>query len=132
MVENTKKVATKLKEIIDRNGLAYLTEEPFKVYQELLQSKEADRKAAGLVLYALVNDVQNEVESDGDPASLSKEIQRRCSLNKKTADYLSTIFLNLYSKENQNSWKEKNLERLTQFFAEEFVCTWEGSAVWDI
>ncbi|MCD8223398.1 MAG: hypothetical protein LUC99_00855 [Clostridiales bacterium] len=131
MVESIGKITAKLKEIIDRNGLVYLTEEPYKVYQELLQSEKTDRKAAGLILYALVNDVQNEIEPGGDTISLSKLIQRKCSLNKKTADYLSAIFLNLYSKENKNSWKERNLEGLSQFFAEEFVCTWKGVAVWD-
>lgn len=99
MAESVEKVTTKLKEIIDRNGLAYLTEKPYKVYKELIQSEAADRKAAGLILYALVNDVQSEAEPGGDPTSLSKEIQRRCSLNKKAADYLSAVFLTLYSKE---------------------------------
>jgi len=131
MVESMQKLTIKLKELIDLYGLTYLTEEPYKVYQELLQSGKADRKTAGLVLYALVNDVQNEAKPGGDPVAFSEEIQRRCSLNKKSADYLSAVFLNLYSKENENSWKKKNLEGLSLFLAEEFVCTWEGSAVWD-
>lgn len=131
MAEKVEKVTAKLKEIIDRNGPDYLSEEPYKVYQELLRSETADRKAAGLILYALVNDVQGEAEAGSDPVSFSKESQRRCSLNKKAADYLSAVFLNLYSKENENSWKEKNLEGLSQFLTEDFICKWKGSSVWD-
>ncbi len=131
MAENVEKVAAKLKEIIDLNGMDYLTEEPYKVYQELLQSKVADRKTACLILYALMNRVQSKVKTDDAPISFSKEIQRICSLNKKAADYLSVVFLNLYSKENENDWRKKNMEGLAQFMAEEFECTWKGMAVWD-
>ena len=131
MAENVEKVTAKLKEIIDRNGPDYLSEKPYKVYQELLQSKAADRKSASLILYALVNDVQSKVEPGGEPVTISKIIQRKCSVNTKAADYLSAVFLSLYSEENENSWKEKELEGLSQFLADELEYTWKGYAVWD-
>ena len=33
-----------LKEIIDQNGLNYLADEPYRVYEKLLESGTADRK----------------------------------------------------------------------------------------
>ena len=131
MAENTDKVISGLKTIIDENGPDYPKREPYKVYQRLIDSKSAGKKTAGLILYALVNDVQNMVNPDIDPVQLSKKIQTKCSLNKNAADHLSMIFISLYSKENEKEWKEKDLEGLNQFMEENFICKWEGSAVWD-
>ena len=44
---------------------------------------------------------------------------------------LTAIFLSLYSQENKEEWKEKELEGLAQSLKEEFICTWDGHAVWD-
>lgn len=125
------KVIATLKEIIDQNGPAYLEEEPYKVYLELTQNGDVDRNTAGLVLYAFVNDVQSEVDSDCDPILLLKAIQNRCGLSKKTADCLLKIFLALYSKENKKEWKAKDREGFSQFLEEDFECTWKGSAIWE-
>ena len=35
-------VAEKLKELIDENGPKYLTEEPYKVYKELIRTKATE------------------------------------------------------------------------------------------
>ena len=42
-------IAGKLKEIIDRNGSSYLTDEPYKVYLELLNNSVADRNTAATI-----------------------------------------------------------------------------------
>lgn len=127
----TENVIIQLKEIIDNNGPDYLTDEPYKVYLKLVESDGVDRKTAGAVLYFLVNGGMDDIYPDTDPASLSKAIQSRCCLNKKMADELTAIFLSLYSQENKEEWKEKELEGLAQFLKEEFICMWDGHAVWD-
>ena len=42
-----------LKEIIDQNGLNYLADEPYRVYEKLLESGTADRKTAAVLLHLL-------------------------------------------------------------------------------
>lgn len=131
MEERIKRAIDELKTVVDQNGPDYLAREPFKVYEKLKNSKNVSKKTSGLILYALVNDMQSVVTTDMDPVLLSKKIQTGCSLNKKAADFLSAIFSGLYSKENEASWAEKDMEGLKQFLKDEFVCKWEGSAVWD-
>ncbi len=131
MEDRIEKIIDELKTAVDQNGPDYLTQEPYKVYERLKNSKNVSKKTSGLILYALVNDVQSEAAPDIDPVLLSKKIQTECSLNQKAADLLSAIFLGLYSRENEESWAEKNLEGFKRFLEDEFVCQWEGFAVWD-
>lgn len=131
MKESIDKAIDELKEIIEQNGPDYLSGEPYRVYQRLEESEKVSKETAGLLLYALVSDIPSGVTPDTDFALLSKKIQTRCSLNKKAADFLSMVFLGLYSRENKENWKEKELEGLRQFLEDEFVCKWKGFAVWD-
>ena len=131
-VKKAEKITAKLKDIIDKNGLDYLTDEPYEVYKILVQKENVDQKAASMILYALVNEVQSVVDSNSDMESAAKMIQNQCSLSKKGADYLTEIFLSLYSKENEESWKKKELEGFTQFLEEDFECDWRGFSVWEV
>ncbi|MDO5138762.1 MAG: hypothetical protein Q4D71_09950 [Oscillospiraceae bacterium] len=131
MAKDACKVTDGLKEIIDQNGPNFLTGEPYKVYLELVQSGNADKKTASRILYLLLNDIQSAVSSHNDSVSLTKLIQSRCSLNKRAAEELADVFLSLYSEKNERDWKSKEREGLSRFLDEEFVCTWKGYAVWD-
>ena len=59
--------------------------------------------------------MQAEAAPEIDSELLSQKIQTGCGLNKKAADLLSAIFLGLYSRENEESWAEKNLEGFKRF-----------------
>ena len=131
MAVPTTTTVKKLKEIIDKNGLSYMTDEPYQVYKELLESKAADRKTAGAFLHALVNGMQIEAEKDGDIQRLSSMIKRECSFNKAMADRISGIFSTLYSPDNKAGWEKEDKEGLAQFLKEEFSLNWKGFAVWD-
>ena len=89
------KTVVKLKEIIDKNGPNYPTDEPYQVYNELIGSKVANRKTAGAILCYLVSSIANENGAHSDLTGLSKIIQKECSFNKKMADQLAEIFLSL-------------------------------------
>lgn len=130
-MRNNEYLAAMLIKLVDQNGLAYLNDEPYKVYLELIRNKDVDRKTASMILYALINDVNSAVGSDSDPADVSRMIQERCSLNKKAAENLADIFLTLYSKENEKKWEKMKLEGLSRFLKGKFVCIWKGFAVWD-
>ena len=49
MAKTAGEIAGKLKELIDKNGPAYLVKEPYRVYKELTETKSADRNT-GLLL----------------------------------------------------------------------------------
>ena len=125
------KTVVKLKEIIDKNGPNYPTDEPYQVYNELIGSKVANRKTAGAILCYLVSSIANENGAHSDLTGLSKIIQKECSFNKKMADQLAEIFLSLYSDGNKEEWKQKDMEGLSAFLNEDFRCIWNGFSVWD-
>lgn len=131
MIQKNEAVTAKLKEIIDRNGPHYLTEEPYKVYLALLQSEVTDKKTASMILYLLVNEVQQAIRSESDLTSIAELIQNQCSLNSEAAEALAEIFFSLYSKENEEAWKKKDREGLKQFLAEKFSMSWNGFAIWE-
>ena len=51
----TEDIVKALKEIIDKNGLNYLEDEPFQVYTELIRSGNADLKTAAAFLHLLTD-----------------------------------------------------------------------------
>jgi hypothetical protein len=131
MVEQaTEHIADTLKGIVNQNGPKYLTDEPYLVYTELIESGDADKKTAAALLHCLVNGVIEDTKCD-DAELLSGVIRRECSLNKRMADRLSRILVTLCSGENKKEWKNKDREGLKQFLKEDFACTWQGFAVWD-
>lgn len=124
-------IVAELKEIIDRNGPSFLTDEPYKVYLELLDSGAADRKTAAAILHLLASGIMASIDFSYEAEEISGTIRRECSLNKRMADRLTLIMTSLYSGAHRKEWRRKNLEGLRQFLKEEFTCTWKGFAVWD-
>ena len=124
-------VVKKLKGLIDENGPKYLTEEPYKVYEELIKSKATDKKTAGAFLMILVSGITETITPDDNPVDLSKKIQRECCFNKKMSDALVGIVLSLHSKENEEEWKGKDMAGLDSFRKGKISFKWSGFATWD-
>ena len=127
MMENT---VNKLKELIDKNGSDYLSNEPYLVYKELIASELRDEKTAGAIMLALVRGIDRAIGGHDKPESLSKQIQKECCFNKKMADRVAEIFLTLYSDRNNDEWNARKLEGWTQFQKSKFCGTWNGFSVW--
>lgn len=123
-------VAEKLKELINRNGPKYLTDEPYEVYQELVKAKVTDKKTAGAIILMSVNGIIDNVNPEVNPEFLSKLIQRECCFNKKMSDRLAEIVLELHSSENEKEWKNNDLAGLELFKTEKISYQWKGSATW--
>ena len=121
---NTGNVINRLKDMIDREGQSYLTEEPYRVYLELKEDFAVDKIISGGILVFLVNGMMDYVGPESDFQELSRKIQKECSFNKKMADRLAGIFLSLYSEENTEEWESKNQKGLSEFLSEEFCCSW--------
>lgn len=128
-IENAVK---KMKAMIDRNGPDYLHEEPYLVYKELNDSDSTDIKVAGAILLTLTMGIDRNVSCNDNLEELSKLIQKECCLNQEMSDILAEVFLTLYSRDNENEWKEKNLSGWTQFQNTSFDFTWEGFSVWRV
>lgn len=131
MTDLIMKIIDKLKELVDENGPKYLEDNPYKTFIELIESGTSDRSTAGAVLCFLVSGLSQNISSDSDIAELSKQIQKECGFNKKMADRIATIFAQLYSQENEEEWKKKDMGGLKGFLKEEMTCSWEGYAYWD-
>lgn len=131
MTKNIDSVAGCLKEMIDRNGPSYLADEPYEVFNSLLESGATDRKTAAAILYVLVSGTLEGMRSECEAEVLSEGIRRECGLNKRMADQIASILHSLYSGAHKKEWESKDLEGLRQFLAEEFTITWKGFAVWD-
>lgn len=124
-------IVAELKKLIDRNGPSYLTDEPYKVYLELLHSGAADRRTAASILHLLTSGVMESVDPSCDAETVSGSIRRECSLNKRMADRMALILTSLYSGANRKEWRGKEREGLRRFLKEGFTCSWKGFAVWD-
>lgn len=131
MAIQTDRIIAKLKEIVSENSPGYLSDEPYKVFNELIVSGVTDRKTAGAILYFLVSDLIAKINDDISFEDLSHLIQNKCSFNKRMANTLASIFLSLYSLENREEWKNMDLKGLERFKSQKFACEWEGFATWD-
>lgn len=124
-------VVAGLKDIIDKNGPSYLTEESYEVFRELMDSGTTDRKTAAGILHPPASGIMSSIDFPYDPEEISGSIRRECSINKRMADRIALILTSLYSGENRKAWKGKDREGLRQFLKEEFTCLWKGFAVRD-
>ena len=132
MEEYIENAVTKLKKIIERNGLNYIKDEPYEVYLEILRDKKVDKKIANQILYFLVSDLSDLVEQNINSDSLLSLIQNKCDLNELAASNLVSIFQAIYSKENIKKLKNMKLKGLTLFLQENFVCEWKGLVRWQV
>ena len=62
----TEDIVKALKEIIDKKGTNYLSDEPFQVYTELIRSGNADRKTVAALLHLLADDLLETVDPGYD------------------------------------------------------------------
>ena len=131
MEKDIQKVVSFLKELIDNNGEDYLKNETFKVYKELIDSKILDKNTSVCILHLLLSvDIKEVVTKEEDRNNVSKIIQKECYFNKKIADYLTQIFISLYSNDNKTEWKNNELVGLKEFIDEIFKYEWNGFCVW--
>lgn len=125
-------IIKKLKELVDKNGPGYLTDQPYFVYKELAETGPKNIAAAGAILMLLASGVWDSAKRIDSYDERSKKIQKDCCFNKKMSDRLAYIIQTLYSKENKAEWKNKKGKGLEQFLAQEHSFRWEGFCVWEV
>ena len=126
-------MANRLKDYIDQHGPDALTKDPMGAYETLLCPDTTDRKTAAALYHTFLMDIPT-ILSDHEEHTLeeiSKAIQKECFFRKTAADQLAEIYLDLYSKENQQAWDGKQLAGLKEFMEQEWEFCWEGEAQWN-
>ncbi len=117
-----------LKQIIDREGLKYLSTNPFTVYNELLDKKLTNPKTARMILITLMIGVQE--QNTQDTSAISAYIQRECYLKKSAADELAGLYFSLFSPDNCREWGNKSEEGFREFCGREWNYHLDSYAVW--
>ena len=123
-------IAQRLKEMIEENGLDYLKENPFEIYSLLLDEKVASPLSIRMILLTLLAQVHLKAKELADPKAIARYIQRSCCLNKEMADFLSSIFAEVFSAENQEEWEKKAGMGFDDFCSQEWKFSWNGDSVW--
>jgi len=123
-------IAQRLKEMIEENGLDYLKENPFEIYSLLLDEKVASPLSIRMILLTLLAQVHLKAKELADPKAIARYIQRSCCLNKVMADFLSSIYAEVFSAENQEEWEKKAGMGFDDFCRQEWKFSWNGDSVW--
>lgn len=123
-------IAKRLKEMIEENGLDYLKENSFRVYSLLLAEKVASPLSARMILLTLLAQVHLKAKKLTDPKVLAQHIQKSCCLNKRMADFLASIYVEVFSAENQKKWEKMAGMGFDDFCRQEWKFAWNGESVW--
>lgn len=125
-IETEKQIEQFLKQIIDREGINYLSTDSYKVYKEL--SGTVDGCSARLILVTLLAGVAKcDIHEE---TALSKYIQKECCLKKSASDRLACLYLSLFSAENCREWNHKIDEGFNNFCKKEWHFDLEAHGVW--
>ena len=103
-------ISNELVDIINHNGFAYLSEEPYRVYLRLNrnlkdQYQDRDQDLVNCFLLTSVNRISDFVARNNvDLTILTNLIVNKCFLNEDVADKLATIYLQTFSDRNREMW----------------------------
>ena len=117
-----------LKSIIDDEGIGYLSREPYKVYESLLECM-VEPALCRAVLSVFLAGIMDKVEGT-DITVLSRWIQSECFYKKGMADNLAGMFISLFSDENKAAWDEREEEGFRNFCDSEWKYKFHGEHTW--
>lgn len=123
-------IALRLKEMIEENGLDYLKENPFDIYSLLLDEKVASPLSIRMILLTLLTQVHLKAKELADPNAITRYIQRSCCLNTEMADFLSSIYAEVFSAENQKEWEKRAGMGFADFCRQVWKFSWNGDCEW--
>ncbi len=123
-----------LKKYIWKNGFEKLSENPFDVYKAMVKSSKdkpgIDSRTARLVLITLMSKTHEMARKGSSADELTKHIQSEHFVNKNTAKNLTSMYLELFSDENRNSWNAAKEAGFEEFCKEEWTIEWDGRCDW--
>ena len=123
-----------LKNYIWKNGFEKLSEKPFDVYKTMVRSGKNKHnippRTARLVLITLMSKTHEMAKNGCLADELTNHIQSEHYINKKTAKDLASMYLELFSDENQRSWNAAKEAGFEEFCKEEWTVEWDGQCDW--
>ena len=118
-----------LKDYIWENGFEILSVNPFDVY-EAMEDHGIEARIARFVLVTLMSETHVMARSGSSESELVEHIQQEHSLNKKIARLLASMYLELFSEENQKSWDDADEAGFEEFCEQEWTVECSGSCDW--
>lgn len=124
-------IADRLKKLVDANGLQYLEDHAYELYESMKEEKLLDDVYARVLLICLLSaDYKNFERGKLEKTALSSSIQRSCALREDVSDQMADVFMRLFDEKNFTKWEEKQYSGLWKFCEEEWTFPWEGFSVW--
>lgn len=123
-----------LKDYIWKNGFEKLSEDPFTVYKAMVKRSKDNHgiepKSARLVLITLMSKTHEMARKGASVDDIVSHIQDEHCLNKKTSKDIASMYLELFSDENERSWKEAKEIGFEEFCEDEWTIEWDGRCDW--
>ena len=123
-----------LEDYIWKNGFEKLSENPFAVYKDMVKSKKKNRgiepKTARLVLVTLMSKTHELARKGSSEDELVNHIQSEHYLNKKIAKDIASMYLALFSSDNEKSWDAAKEAGFSEFCESEWIVEWDGRCDW--
>ena len=125
------KLAEYLKNKIDNNGFAYLSEKPFQIYEDILKNSIIDDTNARILLVCLLSKAYiSDNKSHPDKEELSVKFQELCGLKESVAEQMAEVFAELFGEENISEWEKKKYSGFDKFCSSDWDVEWKGFSVW--
>lgn len=121
------KIVSYLKKTILKNGIAYLNDNAFEVYEGLKIKKNI--KTA--ILCCLLNDVcKFSLKKNIKYDNLFAYIKKNCLLNDETAAYMTTVFMETFSSNYKKEYLSKEENGFDDFCKKVHKVSWDGFHRW--
>ena len=120
-----------LENLIITHGFNYLTDNPYKIYNEVVRKEIADRLSAGALLLSLLNDIPSIVEkAHNDVEQLANIISENTLLSRDTSTNLAQMYSDIFSPANSEKWEKLKYKGFKDFCANVWEFKSAASGVW--
>ena len=130
-MKDMKQVIKFLKDYIWDNGFEELSENPFSLYLTMVKDTYGiEPKTARLVLVTLMSKTHEMAKNGCSIDEITSHIQSEHCLNKKTANELASLYLELFNEENTKTWDDAREAGFAEFCEKEWTVEWSGQCEW--
>ncbi|MBR1470976.1 MAG: hypothetical protein IJ600_04965 [Lachnospiraceae bacterium] len=123
------KEARLLKEYIWKNGFEKLSNDPYAVYEMLLENR-CEAKNSRMIMVTLMSGIHKLAKKGEDTSLIVDHIQAEHDIKKATAQKLADMYLEVFSAANQNDWKKAENKGFKEFCQGVWTVEWEGGCDW--
>ena len=129
-----KDVVEFLKGYISTNGFEKLSKSPFDVYKAMIEGGKdtpgIDQRDARLVLVTLMSNSHEMARKGCSSVELADHIQTENLVTEKAAKDLASMYLELFSEQNEKTWDDAKELGFKEFCEQEWTVEWEDMCDW--